>query len=494
VVEGGSSSSGLTSAPSTASDVEVRFAELKAQLHVQFKIPDASLSTIVEQTSSGDTTSAASTPLPVLDPVAVFGAGSATHDTAVDHATPESAASTPAPVPDLVAVFVAGSATHDTAVEQANFDDADFGDMMSEGGDEQPSTAYLAESEAEPGGSKDGKLNPTQFAAMKALKAKYKDNVRYKETRNAPSIASEALAQTVMYDLAETSTDGMLPESCENKWFQYGPCPRFVGQALPATGIIRPDAAFETGKVWITRQWEESRQVSQQIRLSQTLQERYSTLLSVLPPSTSLFYGDMPTIDEKIAGLLGLLALHRGEVVEISLISVIGISLRVRFPPSQTFFRVGASNFFACLQRLFLKPKELAKCAAASLWQRCRSQSARKEITYCNAGSLVKGLRGIAKLNLQQTLVPASNAWTALGPYTPNGRIRCCGLLCLARICPQCIGDESVSASLWAGCLACLARITPPMYYITSTARGGLLLLRRRNANICFQLVAMASL
>jgi hypothetical protein len=49
LVEGGSSSSGLTSAPSTAADVELRMAELKAQLHVQFKITDPSLSTIVEQ-------------------------------------------------------------------------------------------------------------------------------------------------------------------------------------------------------------------------------------------------------------------------------------------------------------------------------------------------------------------------------------------------------------------------------------------------------------
>jgi hypothetical protein len=206
VVEGGSSSSVLTSAPSTAADVE-------------FQIPDASLSTIVEQTSSGDTLlagdmssawpnalpsstplpavdrvalveacsatldnavdlaspesvsypplpaldtvavfeagsasldtavdhanpeSAASTSLPVLDPVAVFGAGSATHDSAVDHATPESAASTPAPVPALVA----DSATHDTDVEEANYDDADFGDLVSEGGCETSETSGTCE-------------------------------------------------------------------------------------------------------------------------------------------------------------------------------------------------------------------------------------------------------------------------------------------------------------------------------------------------------------
>ena len=87
--------------------------------------------------------SAASTPLPVFDPVAVFGASSATSVAAVGHATPESAASTPLPVPGPVAVFGAGSATHDTAVEPANYDDADYGDMSSEGDGEQPSTAYL---------------------------------------------------------------------------------------------------------------------------------------------------------------------------------------------------------------------------------------------------------------------------------------------------------------------------------------------------------------
>ncbi len=47
-----------------------------------------------------------------------------------------------------------------------------------------------------------------------------------------------------------------------------------------------------------------------------------------------------------------------------------------------------ASNFFACLPRPFFKPKELANRAAASLWQRCRGQLARKEIMCCNAGSL----------------------------------------------------------------------------------------------------------
>jgi hypothetical protein len=53
-----------------------------------------------------------------------------------------------------------------------------------------------------------------------------------------------------------------------------------------------------------------------------------------------------------------------------------------------TILRGGASNFFACLPRPFLKPKELASRAAASLWQRCRGQSVRKEIMCCNAGSL----------------------------------------------------------------------------------------------------------
>jgi hypothetical protein len=335
VDEGGSSSSGLSSAPATAPELEVRLAELKAKLNVSFGIQDVSLSTIVEQPSSGNILlagdmssawpnavlgpeSASYTPLPAADPVAVFGAGSATPDTAVDHANPESASYTPLPAPDPVAVFGAGSATPDTAVDHVNFDDADFGETESEGADEQPSTAYLAESDVVPGGSKDGKLNATQFAAMKALKAKPRDNVRYRETRNAQNLATEALVETLLMDLAEKPTDSMLPENCETKWFQYGSCARNVSQALPATGFIKPDAAFETGKAWITKQWEESRQVMQHIRLSPNLQERYSTLLSVLPTSTSSFYGAMTTIDQKIAGLLGLLALHRGEVVEIS--------------------------------------------------------------------------------------------------------------------------------------------------------------------------------
>jgi hypothetical protein len=226
--------------------------------------------------------SAASTPLPVFDPVAVFGASSATSVAAVGHATPESAASTPLPVPGPVAVFGAGSATHDTAVEQANYDDADYGDMSSEGDDEQPSTAYLIENEnstastALQEGSKDGKLNPTQFASMKALKAKYRDNVRYRETRKALSLANEALVQAVMFDLAQRPTDSMLPENCETKWFQYGPCPVFVSKGQRAAGIITPDPAFETGKDWITAQWVESRKVIQEIRLSETLQERYA--------------------------------------------------------------------------------------------------------------------------------------------------------------------------------------------------------------------------
>jgi hypothetical protein len=214
-------------------------------------------------------------------------------------------------------VLVEGGSSIERKIEE-NYDDVDVGDLESEGGDEQPSTAYLAELQAVPGGSKDGKLNATEFAAMHGFKYQYRDKVRYRETRKAPSIASEALFRCVMYDLAETPTDGMLPENCEHKWFQYGPCPQFVDELSPATGIIRPDAAFETGQNWITRQWLESRQVIQQIRTSETLQVRYAVLLSELPRSTCEFFGDMPTIDKKIGGLLGLLALHRGEVVEIS--------------------------------------------------------------------------------------------------------------------------------------------------------------------------------
>ncbi len=310
-------------------------------MQVQFGIQDPSLGTIFEQPSSGDNLlagdmssawsiaalgqeSASSTPLPAVGRAAVVEAGSATLDTAVDLATPESATSTPLPVPGPVAVFGAGSATHDTAVEQANYDDADYGDMSSEGDDDQPSTTYLIENEnstastALQEGSKDGKLNPTQFAAMKALKAKHRDNVRYRETRKAESLASEAFVEGVLFELAELPTDSMLPARCETKWFQYGPCPVFVSKGQIAAGILTPDRAFETGKDWITAQWVESRKVIQEIRGSETLQERYVDLLSVLPPSTSVFYGAMPTVDDKIVGLLGLLALHKGEVVEIS--------------------------------------------------------------------------------------------------------------------------------------------------------------------------------
>ncbi len=46
-----------------------------------------------------------------------------------------------APAP--VVVFGAGSATPDTAVDHVNFDDADLGEIESELEDEQPSTAYF---------------------------------------------------------------------------------------------------------------------------------------------------------------------------------------------------------------------------------------------------------------------------------------------------------------------------------------------------------------
>ncbi len=281
--------------------------QVKAQWQVMCGIQDPSPGTIFEQPSSGDNLlagdmssawsiaalgqeSASSTPLPAVGRAAVVEAGSATLDTAVDLATPESATSTPLPVPGPVAVFGAGSATP-VAVGEAR--------LCTEG-------------------SKDGKLNPTQFASMNAHKAKYRDNVRYRETRKVLSLANEALIQAVMFDLAQRPTDNMLPENCENKWFQYGPCPVFVSKGKTAVGIITPDPAFDTGKNWITAQWVESRKVIQEIRLSETLQERYAVLLSVLPPSTSVFYGAMPTVDDKIVGLLGVLALHKGEVVEIS--------------------------------------------------------------------------------------------------------------------------------------------------------------------------------
>jgi hypothetical protein len=39
-------------------------------------------------------------------------------------------------------------------------------------------------------------------------------------------------------------------------------------------------------------------------------------------------------------------------------------------------------------RNVYVGNNELANRAAASLWQRCRGQLARKEIMYCNAGSL----------------------------------------------------------------------------------------------------------
>ena len=311
--EGSSSSSGLSSAPATAPDLETRLAELKAKLNVSFGVQYVSRCTIVEQPSSGNILlvgdmssawpnavlgpeSASYTPLPAPDPVAVFGAGSATPDTVVDNANPESAVYTPLPAPAPVAVFGAGSATPDTAVDHVNFDDADLGEIESEGEDEQPSTAYLAENDVVPGGSNDCKLDATQFAAMKELKDNPRENMRYRETRNAQNLATLALVETLLMDLAEKPTDSL---------FQYRSCARSVSQALPATGFFKPDAAFETGKAWITKQWEESRQVIQHIRLSMDVQERYSTLLSVLPTSTSTFDGAMTTIDEEIASLRG---------------------------------------------------------------------------------------------------------------------------------------------------------------------------------------------
>jgi hypothetical protein len=310
--------------------------QVKAQWQVMCGIQDPSPGTIFEQPSSGDNLlagdmssawsiaalgqeSASSTSLSAVGRAAVVDAGSATLDTAVDLATPESATSTPLPVPGPVAVFGAGSATHD--YDDAAFG-ADYSDMSSEGDDEnenstaqnesdQPSTAYLIENEnstasmALPEGSKDRKLNATQFAAMKALKAKYRDNVRYRETRKAESLASEALVQGVLFELAERPTDSMLPAKCETKWFQYGPCPVFVSKGQTAAGILTPDRAFETGKDWITAQWVESLKVIQEIRGSETLQKCYVELLSVLPPSTCVFYGAMPTVDDKIVACLG---------------------------------------------------------------------------------------------------------------------------------------------------------------------------------------------
>ena len=50
---------------------------------------------------------------------------------------------------------------------------------------------------------------------------------------------------------------------------------------------------------------------------------------------------------------------------------------------------LAAGEQFLCLPTTpVLQAKELATRAAASLWQRCRGQLARKEILCCNAGSL----------------------------------------------------------------------------------------------------------
>ncbi len=108
--------------------------------------------------------SASLTPLAAVGRAAVLEAGSATRDSAVDHANRENFSYILLPAFDTLAVFGAGSATHDTA-----------GDMASEGDDEQPSTVYLIDFEnstastALQEGSKDGKLNPTQFAPMKEV-------------------------------------------------------------------------------------------------------------------------------------------------------------------------------------------------------------------------------------------------------------------------------------------------------------------------------------
>jgi hypothetical protein len=145
--------------------------------------------------------------LPVCDTLAVFVAGSGTLDTSdtpvatVDHATRESAASTPLSVLDLVAVFEAGSATHDTA---ANYDDADFGDYASEGDDEQPSTA----STVLPEGSKDGKLNLTQFAPM--TRRRLDDNVIDRDARVPPPSTAAA------------STDQVTPPSTQRQFAKLG--------------------------------------------------------------------------------------------------------------------------------------------------------------------------------------------------------------------------------------------------------------------------------
>ena len=199
--------------------------------------------------------------------------------------------------------------------------------------------------------------------------------MRYRETRNAPNLATLALVESLLMELAEKPTDSL---------FQYRSCALSVSQALPATGFVKPDAAFEIGKSWITKQWEESRQVIQHIRLSMDLQERYSTLLSVLPTSTSTFDGAMTTIDEEIASLLGLLALHRGEVVEISLRFNEWFLAEGTVPAIEDTLSCWCEHFFASLPRPFLKPNNLANCADASLWQRCRGRSARKEIMCCN--------------------------------------------------------------------------------------------------------------
>ncbi len=500
--EGASSSTGFSSAPSTA-----RIAELKAQLQGRTQ------GTIFEQPSSdnlpaGDMSSAlgqesaSSTPLPAVGRAAVVEAGSATLDTAVDLATPESATSTPLPVPGPVAVFGAGSATHD-------YDDVDYGGASSEEDDEQPSTAYLIENVQGQGdasdmssttstalpvenekaslalqeGSKDGKLNPTQFASMKAKKAKHRDNVRYRETRQVLSLANEALIQAVMFDLAQRPTDSMLPEHCENKWFQYGPCPVFVSKGKTAAGIITPDPAFETGKDWITAQWVESRKVIQEIRHSATLQERYADLLSVLPPSTSVYYGAMPTVDDKIGGLLGLLALHKGEVVEIS-------------PTlSEWYLAEGAvptiADTLSCWSEQFLclPTTRVRQGKGAGKSSHRQPLAAVPQPVIAQGNNIVQrwefGQRPVwdDEIKLAVDVVASIKGRGRSMALHPDWKIRFCGLLCPASKCPQCIGDESVSASLWAGCLACLAKSTPPMYCITSTARGGFLSLRRRKAN-----------
>ena len=89
-----------------------------------------------------------------------------------------------------------------------------------------------------PKGSKDGKLNPEQFAAMQARKNQPREKVRYRESRKYKTQALEAAVETILGKLAEEPDPNAMPRGATTSHVLYGPCQFSCDQALSVTAFF----------------------------------------------------------------------------------------------------------------------------------------------------------------------------------------------------------------------------------------------------------------